>query len=462
MWDGCAAGRPAADGGRTIGAGRGRSAVAVTDEHPGCPVTGLAASLRKSYACDLGPTGAFLPERVPVDRLPEPLEPYLAACAELPDHYAPGGRGVRAWLDGRFSRDPDAAVESIATLGRDELDSLMTFLSALGHTYRWDRVPPAAERFAEHRIDLPPGIARPWSAVARRLDQPRVGTTWSLHLCNWVMPGRPGGSGYRPGELATDRIRIACNWLPPPVGGDLERFSLAFVLLEAKGAGAIAAVVDAIEGVARHSAHEVTSALARMRAGIEAMTLAFSASVNRRTVDPGSWLHLVQPTFAWSAEREEPGAIEGGPSGLQSACVQVADAALAIPAESSVAQAAHGARHLMPARHQSFLALVDRAGPLLRRFVAESGCPNLIGSYNACVRALVSLRATHRARGLQYLAERPRDGSVRVSTGLTISDDDQALEVFTETMWERTEETRSATLPEEGGSPGGPARRRAD
>lgn len=406
-----------------------------------------AAFLTASYRADLGEVGAFLPDRVPLDELPAPFDRYLSACAELPDRYPEGGGGVRGWLDREFAGDECSVMAAIAGLGPAESQTLMTALSALGHTYRWDQVPPAKERFEERRVVLPPGIAGPWAELARILEQPRVGTTWSLHLCNWRLADRPGGAAYAAEELEAGALGVVQNWLRPPVAAHLERFSLSFVLLEARGAAIIRAVVDAVQAAARRDADDTSTALERLHGAIEAMTLAFSLNVRKRTVDPAIWLKLVQPTFAWAVQADEPGSVSEGPSGMQVPIVHALDAALSIQGDSVLARSSAAGRRLMPRSHRRFLRALDMAGPVLRRFLLDVGCADLTEQYNRCIRDVISFRTTHHARGAIYLRERPEDGTGRVSTGLTIGLDDDPLAVFERTMSERTHETRAATLP---------------
>jgi hypothetical protein len=406
----------------------------------------IAALLRASYETDLGDVRAFLPNRVPPNELPAPFERYLSACAELPARYSGEGGGVRRWLEREFAREDAAVVGTIARLTAGERETLMTALSTLGHTYRWDRVPPARERFEEQRILLPPGIAGPWAQLARVVDQPRVGTTWSLHLCNWKMADRPGDAHYRPGELFVVPLRVAQNWLPPPVDAHLERFSLSFVLLEAQGATILRHLVEAIEAAASRDLDDSFATLTALRAAIAAMTRGFSLNVRTRTVDPDVWLKLVQPTFAWSAETDEPGAVAGGPSGLQIPTIQAVDSGLGIVGGSTLARLARGGRLLMPKPHRRFLQRMDLASPVLRRFVVDARCPELIAEYNGCVRGVMSFRAVHHSRALRYLRTRAEDGAARVSTGLTIGMDDDAITVVERTMSERMLETQAATL----------------
>ena len=406
----------------------------------------IARVVRASYEADLGEVRAFLPGRVPLDELPAAFSPYLAACAELPTRYPEAMGGVRSWLEREFARDEPAVRRAIERLNCAQIDRLMTVFSVLGHTYRWDRVPPARARFREQRISLPPGIAGPWGALAKRCGLPRVGTTWSLHLCNWTMNDRPGGALFRPADLSAENVRVAYNWLPPPFDVHLDRFSISFVLVEARGAAVLRHLVDMVEAAACCRAGDALVSLKQLDRAIRAMTTAFSVNVRRATVDPAIWLELVQPTFPWSAEVDEPGRIEGGPSGIQVGTIQALDAALGIEGSSALATLATTGRRCMPKPHRRFLHALDRAGPVIRAFVRQSRCQELVDQFNRCVAALGSFRATHQARGAQYLRNRPTGDAGRASTGLMISVDDDPILTFEATMAQRTAETEAAML----------------
>ena len=415
----------------------------------------IARKVRASYEADLGEVGGFLPGRVPLDELPTVFQPYLWACAQLPAHYPADSGGVRTWLEGEFAREDPAVRNAIPRLGGAERDRLMTILAVLGHTYRWDCVPPAPARFQEQRIPLPPGIAEPWTALARSCGQPRVGTTWSLHLCNWRMTDRPGGAAYRPEELTADNVRLADNWLLPPADGHLERFSTSFVLLEARGATALRHLVDAVEALGCRRLDDAVASLEQLHDAMKAMTIAFSSNVRRATVDPATWLELVQPTFPWSAEGEEPGRVEAGPSGSQLGTIQALDSALGVVGGSSLAQLAEAGRRYMPIPHRRFLRTLAGAGPVIRAVVRESGCEELTEAFDNCIGALSSFRATHKARGAQYLRNDQTGTGARASTGLTIGvDDDDPIATFKTTMAARMGETEAATLVSIGQRPG--------
>jgi len=395
----------------------------------------VAARVRASYHLDLGAIGAFLPERVPVLDLPPIFAPYLSACEELPARYPRRHGGVRLWMDKEFRRDRAEVRSAIAGLDTGHSDALMTVLCALGHTYRWDSVPPVAERFDEHRVSLPPGIAGPWAVLAGMTGLPRVGSAWSLHLTNWRMTDRPGGAPYRTAELTRASLRVARNWLAPPVDADLESFSVAFVLMEASGGDVLRAVVDGIETAASGRVEETCAALQRLERAIAAVTLGFSSNVRIRTIDPAVWLELIQPTYAWGPQ--------GGPSGMQLGTIQALDAVLGIGSRSALAQLARTARRHMPPAHRRFLKTLDLAGPALRGFVQKSRSDDLTEQFDTCVAALGRFRGTHKARGALYLRSRPPGDVARTSTGLTIGVHDEPLGTFERSMDERIAETRA-------------------
>ena len=164
-------------------------------------------------------------------------------------------------------------------------------------------------------------------------------------------------------------------------------------------------------------------------------------------MDPATWRHLVQPTFPWSAEADEPGRVEAGPSGSQLGTIQELDAALGIEGRSSLVELATAGRRYMPPPHRRFLQTLDRAGPLVRGVVRQSRFEELNNQFNNCIAALSSFRATHQARGAHYLRARQAGSGARASTGLTIGvDDDDPVATFKGAMAERRAETEAAMV----------------
>jgi CRP-like cAMP-binding protein len=420
----------------------------------------IAGRLRDAQRRLLPDVGAFLPERVPLDRLPEPLQPYLDACACLPQHYPLSKGGVRAFMRDRFARfDPHVAAV-IHSLSPIEDWTLLTAFAVLGHTYRWDTVPPRPERLAERNVTLPEGLGRPWSELAARIGQPRVGTMWSLHLCNWRLVDRLGGARYQVSDLTVERLRVAHQWLDPPAANHLERFSLSFVLMEARGAVAVGRLIETIEAVERGDLQEVGYRLDSLEQAIHDMSKAFAQSIRDVYVDPRTWLELVQPTFAWASE--EDGQVLPGPNGMQMPTMHCLDAALSVPSNSVLAKQTLAARAHMPPPHRGFVALMDETRGLLRRFVEQSGMATLCHRYNGCLVALNKFRIAHRARGARYIDAGRHGLSGRVSTGMGIAwrpdegaepnphsataDKDDPLAEFERLMTERIDETGSAMI----------------
>ena len=420
----------------------------------------IAGRLRDAQRRLLPDVGAFLPERVPLDRLPEPLQPYLDACACLPQHYPLSKGGVRAFMRDRFARfDPHVAAV-IHSLSPIEDWTLLTAFAVLGHTYRWDTVPPRRERLAERNVTLPKGLGRPWNELATRLGQPCVGTMWSLHLCNWRLIDRLGGARYQVSDLTGEQLRVAHQWLDPPAANHLEKFSLSFVLMEARGAVAVDRLIETIEAVERGDLQEVGYRLDSLEQAIHDMSKAFAQSIRDVYVDPHTWLELVQPTFAWAAE--EDGQVLPGPNGMQMPTIHCLDAALSVPSNSVLAKQSLAARAYMPPLHRRFVALMDETRGLLRRFVEQSGMATLCHRYNGCLVALNKFRVAHRARGARYVEVGRCVSSGRVSTGMGIAwrpeqgaepslnpataDKEDPIAEFERRMSERINETISALL----------------
>jgi CRP-like cAMP-binding protein len=418
----------------------------------------VAAALQASFASDVGAAGVFLPERAPASELPVAVQPYLDLCAELPDRYSAGG--VRSWLEAALPPFGPEGEETVRRLGAPEADTLMTALSALAHTFRWDAVPPAQERFHEARVELPGALAVPWRGLARRFDVPCVGSAWSLHLTNWRADGIPGGARYEPEVLRMERLGLMVQWLPPPYDEQLRHFSLIFVLTEARGAAVVSGCVRAVVTAERQDSDAVGRALEEVGAGLEAARREMTSYLRAPHVEPDDWLEMVQPTMPWGAVTED-GEVSG-PNGLQVPTIQCADAALGVGGSSLLASSSAEARRYMPPGHRRFLSVMDRSAPVLRDFVRRSNDDGLRWIYNDCLKALRSWRIVHQKRGAQYL--RGSTGAqTRVSTGLGIPTragegghssairsspgDHDAVEFFESTMARRVSETVDAMLP---------------
>lgn len=414
----------------------------------------LAARARAAYETDLGPVGAFLPERTPPDALPPPFARYADACLELPRRHPAACGGVRAWLDEEFGSVDPVVTSRVAELSQAELEALMTALSFLAHSYRWDTIPPAEERFAERQIDLPAGIEEPWTALASLLGQPRVGSLWAMVLCNWRLVDVDGGSRYDPAGLTRENVRVRFAWVPQAAHEHLERFVLTFVLLEARGGAVLRAIVEALEAAAREDLQETAYVLDKLAAAIEAFGEPLVSTIRRPLVDPQVFIDFLQPSWAWDAEGAHD--LQGGPSGMQLGTLHALDAALGVPGASEFAVSTRAARVYLPERQRRFLEQLDEAAPILRRFVETTDDAGLKWRFNDAVRALRVFRTIHMKRGSHYLRAGAETGEGRVTTGLALEGrGDPVAEEFERLMSERIAETTAAAVaaPPEGAEP---------
>jgi CRP-like cAMP-binding protein len=405
----------------------------------------LAARVRQAYEADLGAVGTFMPERTPVHDLPEPFTRYAEACLELPRRHPADDGGVREWLDDLFGAPDPAAMAAVSELADHERDELMTVLSFLAHAYRWDTIPPRPERFAERLIDLPPAIEQPWTELARVLGQPRVGSLWAMVLCNWSLVGVPPGSAYDPLALDRETLRVHYGWVPEAARGHLERFVLTFVLLEARGAAVLRAIVDAVEATAREDVQETAYVLDKLSAAIEAFSEPLVSTIRRPLVEPQIFIDFLQPSWAWDAEGV--GDLQGGPSGLQLGTLHAMDAALSIRGDGEFDASRRAALVYLPERHRRFLRVLEDATPLLRQFVVASNDAPLKWRFNDCVRALRVFRVIHMKRGSHYLRAGKESGEGRVTTGLALEGrGDPVVAEFERFMSERIADTTAATV----------------
>ena len=88
----------------------------------------------------------------------------------------------------------------------------------------------------------------------------------------------------------------------------------------------------------------------------------------------------------------------------------------------------------MLASHCRFLAVVDPAGPMLRKFVTAAGSGDLIEQFDSCVGARGGFRTTHRSQGPLELRSRPVGVVEQTSTGLAIPIGDDASTTFDRSM----------------------------
>ena len=347
----------------------------------------------------------FLPEPDPECALPGPLALWQELASELPKRLA--AQRVRAALR-TLPRFDLAALRSPA----DER-AAMRALSFLGHAFVWEGGVPDPV--------LPPLLAAPWCAIARRLGRPPVLSYASYALDNWRR--------FDPqGPLRVENLAILQNFLG---GQDEDWFILIHVEIEALAARALRAAPAAREASDHHDAAALSARLEEVASALEAMLATLRRMPER--CDPYVYFTRVRPfihgwknhpalprgvSYEGVAEHEGPQRLRGE-TGAQSTIVPVLDALLGVAhAPDPLREYLDEMRGYMPPRHRAFLERVERGSKLraashgraeassgVRGAVRELGAsrPELAEAYDACLHWLEAFRTLHLDYAARYI-----------------------------------------------------------
>lgn len=409
-----------------------------------------ASTLHDSLREHLSAEGGFLPRQVPLDVLPGSLRSYSDAVLALPENFHGPACSARRFLHDALGEPDEDALQALEAevdaLDEAGLDKAFAVLSVLGHAFRWDRVPAPTENYALTALTLPAALDRPWARAAARFDVPRVGTLYSMVLCNWRLPGRAGGH-YLNQEIESDRLVIAHPWLRGSAADELHCFLMTAVETEARGALAVRTIVDLVQAVEADSLPEVLYLLDRLLAELDALSRPFRNNIQRKKMSPDSFLTLIQPATIWGLP-EGPGLppLEGA-SGPQVGSVQCIDALLGAGHERPISKAILHTRRYLPARHRRFIADVEAAVPAVRAFLEKTHDPQARTLFNRCVEGIVGWRRIHEKRGAMYLRGDQAGEGAYASTGGVVALADERVRVFEQAMVARQEEVLAAALP---------------
>jgi indoleamine 2,3-dioxygenase len=326
----------------------------------------------------ISPDRGFLPRQDPLAHLPRAFGPWEEIAADLPKLLGAGRArdviGGMAPLDARKLR------------GERQVRRAMMLLSYMGHAYAWQDA-TVVDR-------LPANLAVPWHAVAERLGRPPVLSYASYALDNWrrIDPAGPVVLGNILG------------------GVDEEWFILVHVDIEAKAAGALAAMAPAQRAVAARDPHLLSELLHLIAQTTEQMVRVLERMPEK--CDPYIYYRRVRPyihgwknhpLLAAGMVYEGVEAYGGrgqffrGETGAQSGIVPALDALLGIEhADDPLRPYLMEMRHYMPPAHRRFVDRIER-GPNVREFVLQrrDDDTTLQDRYNACVHWLAAFRAKH-------------------------------------------------------------------
>ncbi|RYP02464.1 hypothetical protein DL764_005791 [Monosporascus ibericus] len=353
----------------------------------------------------------FLPEGVPLDRLPDPL-------------YAP-------WED-ILSQLPTLLKRKTLRRSIDDLDVILTqkldtqrewrrayvVLSFLAHGYIWGGDKPSEI--------LPAAISVPYVKVSEHLELPPVATYAALNLWNFT--------SSRNDFTDLDNLKALNTFSGTE---DESWFFCLSAAMECQGAYVIPIMLDAIEGIHRKDYQIVTDSLETLRDCIEKLSRLLERMHER--CDPMVFYHQIRPYLAGSRNMEDAGLPNGvfyeegdgkgrwrqlrGGSNGQSSLIQFFDVVLGVEHNSSgnAGQRSREAstdgdrkpvgfheeiRSYMPEPHRRFLQHMSRMDNL-RDFALQSVVSDeqrrVRQSFQAATTALAEFRSKHMQMVTRYI-----------------------------------------------------------
>ncbi len=344
-----------------------------------------------------GPRG-FLPAYDPLARLPGGFEVWDELAADLPARI----------VNGRFRHDiaamPELDPSSLEDGGETERAMLLLSLFAGAFVH-------GAESPDE---SLPPPLARPLVAVAKRLGRPPILSHQSLVLHNWrrLDPAGPialGNLAHLAGAHgSTDEL-----W-----------FLMTTVAIEREGGAIPALAVRMAERARRGDADGIIAGLEKVAGTIHAITEL--ADRTREHCDPHVFYRRVRPPFSgWAAPgvrgdgigQTEPLVLAGGIA-VQSPLIQLFDALLSVRHLPAARPIHEEMRRYMNRDHRRFVGAVEADGSV-RRFAAAPSSRSVWRAYTGVVDELARLRRVHLRLVHDYISAHAGPGQVARGAGGT-------------------------------------------
>lgn len=333
--------------------------------------------------------------------LPSDLAPAVEAAASLPRTLLTGH--VRAHLEQLPELDLTAFCAEAA---EPAVRSAMLRYAFMVQAYVWGEAAAPAR--------LPPMLAKPIWALARRLGEKPLLSYSAYVLDNWDRLDRAG-------PIALDNLFMIQNFL---AGQDEAWFVLVHVAIEARAGAMLAQAPGLIAAAGDRDAAAAELGLCAIGAVWDDVNAIFDRMPER--CDPYIYFHRVRPYIhGWkdnpalgaglvyegvAEARGEPQAFRGQ-TGAQSSIVPALDALLGVRHAQDPLLAYLDELHAYrPPGHRRFIDRL-RAESRLREFVASAGRPALREAYNECVVGLARFRARHLEYAASYIHRQSRDSA---------------------------------------------------
>lgn len=372
----------------------------------------------------ISPKHGFLPNDLPLARLPDPYYNKWEAVAA----------NLQALILSRRLRGVVDRLPVLSTVGLEhdaEWRRAYCILCFMAHGYIWGGDSPS-----DH---LPPPLAAPLLAVSTRLEVPPVATFAAVCLWNFKPLFVDEGID-QPENLAT------INTLTGSL--DESWFYLVSVAMEARGGPMIAIMLAAMEAARRDNVAVVTECLCAFAERLDDLGVLLQRM--HEHCDPAIFYHRIRPYLAGSKNMADAGLPHGvcyddgtgssasqtyrqysGGSNAQSSLIQFFDIVLGIEHrptgdDGSDPAAAAAARHnfimemrqYMPGPHARFLQDVDAVANIRPYVLGPAGRRHrpLVIAYDACLAMLRVLRDKHIAIVTRYIVVPSREAHARSQT----------------------------------------------
>ncbi|KAK3349082.1 Indoleamine 2,3-dioxygenase [Lasiosphaeria hispida] len=370
----------------------------------------------------ISPTHGFLPEVLPLTRLPDPYYNKWEAVAA----------NLQALILSKRLRGVVDRLPVLSTIGLEhdaEWRRAYSLLSFMAHGYIWSGDSPSDR--------LPPAIAVPLLKVSQHLEVPPVATYAAVCLWN-----------FKPLFMDEDIDNLENLASLNTFTGSIDEswFYLVSVAMEARGAPTIALMLIAIAAARENDAATVTRCLNSFAERVDDLTALLQRM--HESCDPTIFYNRIRPFLAGSKNMAEAGLPHGviyedgsgtetyrqyaGGSNAQSSLIQFFDVVLGIEhrptgekrgrtdeseREGHAPAPKHNfimeMRRYMPGPHARFLGDVQAVANI-RDFV-ESNRTNrpLCIAYDACLSMLRNLRDKHIAIVTRYIVVPSREVRAR-------------------------------------------------
>ncbi|KAK1752295.1 Indoleamine 2,3-dioxygenase [Echria macrotheca] len=369
----------------------------------------------------ISPTHGFLPDVLPLTRLPDPYYNKWEAVAG----------NLQALVLSKRLRGVVDRLPVLSTTGLEhdaEWRRAYSLLSFMAHGYIWGGDSPSDR--------LPPAIAVPLLEVSKHLEVPPVATYAAVCLWN-----------FKPLFMDEDIDNLENLATLNTFTGSIDEswFYLVSVAMEARGAPIVPLMLDAIAAARENDAVTVTRCLSTFAERLDDLTALLQRM--HESCDPTIFYNRIRPFLAGSKNMAEAGLPNGviyedgsgtetyrqyaGGSNAQSSLIQFFDIILGIEhrptgekrdsAESERAGRAPAPKHnfimemrrYMPGPHARFLGDVQAVANIRDFVEARRSNRTLSLAYDACLSMLSNLRDKHIAIVTRYIVLPSREVRAR-------------------------------------------------